>query len=141
MSSSYAYDETGQLWPSFAFTLSTIITLPLSYLLVSRVGNPAAAFPRIQTDYRPPQSAIIDAERAKYRRKQRRIGLIVAVVVGWAVMAYTLYLIQFAVAPEEQRVWNPYDILGISEVGGVVSPRREPHSFSRLTNCSLPAKS
>ncbi|EFX00369.1 protein translocation complex component [Grosmannia clavigera kw1407] len=115
MSSSYAYDETGQLWPFFAFTLSTIITVPLSYILVSRVGNPAAAFPRIQTDYRPPQASIIDAERAKYRRKQRRIGLILAVVAGWAVMAYTMYLISIAEAPEEQRVWNPYDILGIAD--------------------------
>lgn len=116
MSSSYTYDENGQLWPYFAFTLSSIITLPLTAVLVLGIGNPAASFPHIKTAYRPPHADIVDAERAKYRRQQRRLGLISAVVVGWIIMVYTMYLIHYTDVPEEQRIWNPYDILGIADV-------------------------
>ncbi len=116
MSSEYTYDETGQLWPFFVFTLVFIITLPLTYILLSGVGDPAAVFPRVHSTFRHSHSDLVDAERAKYRRQQRRLGLILAVVAGWAVMAYMLYLIQFTEAPVVQRLWNPYDILGISEV-------------------------
>lgn len=116
MASDYAYDEDGYLWPFFVFTLAFIVTLPLTYLLVNRARDPAASFPRIKTTYRPSHADLVDAQRAKDKRKQQRnTGLTVGVVVGWAIMAYMLYLINTTAAPS-QKVWNPYDILGISDV-------------------------
>lgn len=116
MAVDYDYDETGQLWPFFVFTLATIITLPLTYVLLKGLGNPAAVFPRVQSNFRHSHSDLVDAERAKYRRQQRRLGLIMAVTVGWATIGYMLYLIQFAEEHQIERVWNPYDILGIADV-------------------------
>ncbi|OAA58610.1 protein translocation complex component [Niveomyces insectorum RCEF 264] len=131
MSSDYNYDETGQLWPFFVFTLAFIITLPLTYFLVSRAGDPAAVFPRIQTDYRPPHADLVDAERKKYRRQQRRLGLALAVAVGWATMGYMMYLIHYTDAPAAQRVWNPYDILGIAESASERTIRSTYKALSR----------
>ncbi len=116
MASDYTYDESGQLWPYFVFTLSCIITLPLTYVLTTSGRDTAALFPRIKTDYRPEHAELVEAQRAKDKRKQRRLGLAVAVVVGWAIMAYMMYLIQTTEVPAAQKLWNPYDILGISEV-------------------------
>ncbi|CAK7268373.1 secretory subunit [Sporothrix epigloea] len=115
MAVDYDYDETGQLWPFFVFTLAVIITLPLTFVLLKGLGNPAAVFPRVQSNFRHSHSDLVDAERAKYRRQQRRLGLILAVTVGWATIGYMLYLIQYAEAHQIERVWNPYDILGIAD--------------------------
>ncbi|KAL1894217.1 secretory subunit [Sporothrix stenoceras] len=115
MAVDYDYDETGDLWPFFVFTLAVIITLPLTYVLLKGLGNPAAVFPRVQSKFRHGHSDLVDAERAKYRRQQRRLGLILAVAVGWATMGYMLYLIQFAEVAKVERIWNPYDILGIAD--------------------------
>lgn len=114
MSSEYTYDENGQLWPFFAFTISTIITLPLTYILFNRSRDPAAQFPRIKTDYKPKHGDLVDAQRSADKRKHRKLGLTLFVIGGWAVMAYMLYLIHYTEV-QTQKIWNPYDILGISE--------------------------
>jgi translocation protein SEC63 len=115
MSSDYSYDEEGTLWPFFVFTLSGLVTLPLSYVLYKGTRDPAAAFPRIKSDYRPKHADVVDATRKKDRRKDNKLWMVFLVVLGWSVMAYTMYLIY--VTPATVRsIWNPYDILGISEV-------------------------
>ncbi|KUI56945.1 Translocation protein sec63 [Cytospora mali] len=116
MSTDYTYDEDGSLFPFFAFTVSTIVTLPATYfLLKGSISDPSKLFPRIQTDYKPKHADLVDAQRSKDRKRSRRLGLTLFVLLGWAVMIYTAYLIHFVEAPAAQRVWNPYDILGISE--------------------------
>lgn len=93
------------------------MTLPLTYVLVSSwFSDPSKRFPRIQTDYRPKNAELVDAQKSKDRRKTRRLGLTLVVVIGWAVMLYMAYLIRFVEAPSIQRIWNPYDILDIAEV-------------------------
>ncbi|KAK3313822.1 Sec63 Brl domain-containing protein [Apodospora peruviana] len=114
MSTDYAYDEEGYLWPFFVFTLTFIVTLPLTYMLINRSRDPAAQFQRVQTGYRHDQSALVDTLRKQEKRKDRKIWLMAAVVGGWAVMAYTLYLINTTVVPALD-LWNPYDILNIPE--------------------------
>lgn len=121
MSSDYTYDEDGNLWPFFVFTVTTIITLPLTYILLSRTSDPASLFPRIQTDYKPKHGDLVSSQRSKEKRKYRRLGLTLFVLGGWAVMAATMYLIHYTEAPAAQKVWNPYDILGISEVSAFPS--------------------
>ncbi|KAJ9152075.1 Translocation protein sec63 [Pleurostoma richardsiae] len=114
MSSEYAYDENGQLWPFFVFTLTTIVTLPLTYVLLNGGRDPAKLFPRIKSDYRPKHGDLVDAQRSAEKRTHRRLRLTAFVLFGWAVMAYMMYLIHYTEAPT-QKIWNPYDILGISE--------------------------
>lgn len=114
MSAEYAYDEDGHLWPFFVFTLSLIITVPLTFALVNRSRDPAAAFKRIQTSYKHDQADLVDTLRKKEKRKDRKIWLLVLVLAGWATMGYMLYLIKTTDAPES-KLWNPYDILNIPE--------------------------
>ncbi|KAL8388636.1 hypothetical protein RB595_009117 [Gaeumannomyces hyphopodioides] len=114
MSSDYSYDEEGHLWPFFVFTLTTIVTLPLTYMLVNRTGDPAASFPRIKTDYSPKDGTIVKTVKSAEKRRHRRLGLAFFVVAGWAVMGYMLYLISVTEAPDH-KLWNPYDILGLSD--------------------------
>lgn len=120
MSSDYSYDEEGTLWPFFVFTLSGLVTLPLSYALFKRTRDPAASFPRIKSDYQPAHSDLIEAQRKKNGRQESKAWMVILVVLGWATMAYTMYLIYVTPATVRQ-LWNPYDILGISEVCCIAS--------------------
>ncbi|CAN8097387.1 unnamed protein product [Discula destructiva] len=116
MSSEYSYDQEGKLWPFFAFSVATIVTLPLTYVLAKRsFTNPTKKFPRIQTDYKTEHADLVASQRRKYQTQGRPWVLSFLVLLGLAVMIYTAYLIRFVEADEISRVWNPYDILGISE--------------------------
>ncbi|OTA59958.1 hypothetical protein K449DRAFT_332907 [Hypoxylon sp. EC38] len=114
MSSEYSYDEQGQFYPFFIFTLTTIVTLPLTYSLLSPSTDAAALAPRLKTSYEPEHADLIQAQRAAQKRKQRKIKRAIAVVLGWATMAGMLYLI-VTTQRTTAKIWNPYDILGISE--------------------------
>ena len=114
MSADYTYDEEGYLWPFFVFTLAFIITVPLTFLVVKRSRDPAASFARIHTSFKHAHTDTINSLRKQEKRKDRKLWLIIAVAVGWAVMAYMLYLIQTTEAPVH-KIWNPYDILNIPE--------------------------
>ena len=143
MSTDYTYDEDGSLFPFFAFTVSTIVTLPATYfLLKGSISDPSKLFPRIQSDYKPKHADLVDAQRARDRKRSRRLGLTIFVILGWAVMAYTAYLIHYVEAPAAQRVWNPYDILGISEVCLTAVPYspRPPSMLHADAVYSLPPK-
>ncbi|KAK1750693.1 hypothetical protein QBC47DRAFT_331337 [Echria macrotheca] len=114
MSTDYAYDEEGHLWPFFVFTLALIVTVPLTFSLVNRSRDPAAAFKRIQTNYKHEHADVVDSLRKREKRKNRKVWLMLMVLGGWATMGYMLYLIKITEAPS-LKLWNPYDILGISE--------------------------
>lgn len=134
MSSDYSYDEEGTLWPFFVFTLSGLVTLPLTYVLYKGTRDPAASFPRIKSAYRPKDAEVIVATRKKDKRKDNKLWLVFLVVLGWSVMAYTMYLIY--VTPATVRsIWNPYDILGISEVW--IADRALSHIYCLPNNSAV----
>ncbi|KAI0528049.1 Sec63 Brl domain-containing protein [Xylaria bambusicola] len=114
MSSDYSYDEQGQFYPFFIFTLSTIITLPLTYNLLAPSKDLEALAPRIKSSYKPEHGDLIQAQAKAHRRKQRRVKRAIAALLGWAIMAGMLYLI-VTTQRTTAKLWNPYDILGISE--------------------------
>ncbi|KAI1432955.1 Sec63 Brl domain-containing protein [Xylaria sp. CBS 124048] len=114
MSSDYSYDEQGQFYPFFIFTLSTIVTLPLTYSLLAPSKTPEALAPSIRTSYKPEHADLIQAQAKAYKRKQRRIKRTIAALLGWALMAGMLYLI-ITTQRTTAKIWNPYDILGLSE--------------------------
>ncbi|KAL6404097.1 translocation protein SEC63 [Ilyonectria robusta] len=114
MSSEYSYDEQGQFFPFFILTLTGLVTLPLTYTLVCPSKDDDALAPRIKTDYKTEHAATVDALRTTQKRKQWRVKRAIVVVVGWAVMAGMVYLIMVT-QPTVPKLWNPYDILGVSE--------------------------
>lgn len=115
MSSGYSYDEQGQFFPVFILTLTGLVTLPLTYTLLFPAKDIEAKAPRIKSDFKPKHADLIQDQRNAQKRRQRRVVRTLFVVAGWVIMAGMVYLItntQVQVA----KVWNPYDILGISDV-------------------------
>lgn len=114
MSSDYSYDEQGQFYPFFIFTLSTIVTLPLTYSLLAPSKDPEALAQRIRTDYKPEHADLVKAQRDAQKRRQRRVKRAIAVILGWAIMAGMMFLI-VTTQRTATKLYNPYDILGVSD--------------------------
>ncbi|PMD20256.1 hypothetical protein NA56DRAFT_671394 [Hyaloscypha hepaticicola] len=110
----YSYDEQGQFFPFFVLTIAGIVTIPLTYSVLKPSSDPGATAPRIKTDFRPEHADLIDAQRKAQKRRERKLKRGIAVVVGWATMALMAYLI-LVTARTIPKIWNPYDILGISD--------------------------
>ncbi|EAU39502.1 conserved hypothetical protein [Aspergillus terreus NIH2624] len=113
MSTDYTYDDKGQFFPFFVLTLSGLVTLPLTYNLLKPSKELENTAPRIKSDFKPKDGDLIEAQKRKRLRKERRIKRIITVIVGYAVMAWMVYLI-IVTARTTPKVWDPYDILGIS---------------------------
>ena len=75
--------------------------------------------PRIKSDFKPQHADLIDAQKRKRLRKERRIKRIVTVILGYAVMAWMVYLI-VVTARTVVKAYDPYDILGVSRVSCLV---------------------
>ncbi|EGX94518.1 translocation complex component [Cordyceps militaris CM01] len=114
MSSDYSYDTEAQFFPFFILTLSGLVTLPLTYSLLRSGSDAGKQAPAIQTDYKHTHANVVDALRATQKRKQRRIKRAIVAIAGWALMGAMTYLIM-TTTPVVHKLWNPYDILGISD--------------------------
>ena len=128
--------DQGQFFPYFIITISALVTLPLSYsllkpdkgqdphrLLVGRKQDEPLTdridiedtAPRIKSNFKPADDALIQGQKRKQWRRERRLKRIIAAVMGYLTMAWMLYLIMVTktTAP---KIWDPYSILGISRV-------------------------
>lgn len=114
MSSDYSYDTEGQFFPFFVLTLTGLVTLPLTYTLVRPSTTDENVAPVIKTDYKTQNADVVESLRSADKKKQRRVGRALFVVAGWIVMAGMAYLIMTTKA-SVPKIWNPYDILGISD--------------------------
>ncbi|KJZ72963.1 hypothetical protein HIM_07726 [Hirsutella minnesotensis 3608] len=114
MSSDYSYDDQAQFFPYFILTLTGIVTIPLTYNVLRPSSDDEKLAPRIQTSYQIKDAAIVGSLRSVQKRKQRKIKRTMAALVGWGLMAFMVYLI-VVTEPLVAKIWNPYDILGISE--------------------------
>jgi translocation protein SEC63 len=74
-----------------------------------------ALAPRIKTDYKSQHADVVESLRNAQKRRQRRIKRALVVVLGWAIMGGMVYLIMVT-QRTILKIWNPYDILGISDV-------------------------
>jgi translocation protein SEC63 len=92
-----------------------IVTIPLTYSVLKPSSDPGATAPRIKSDFRPEHADLIDGQRKAQKRKERKLKRAITVVAGWAIMALMVYLI-VVTARTIPKIWNPYDILGISDV-------------------------
>ncbi|USP80302.1 Translocation protein sec63 [Curvularia clavata] len=109
----YTYDEQGQFFPYFILTVTTLVTVPttISFLRPSKELENTGV--RINSDFTPEHADLIQGQRKKQKRMERRIKRGLVMVGGWALNAAMVYLILItsSTAPE---IWDPYRILGIS---------------------------
>ncbi|KAK7562359.1 Sec63 Brl domain-containing protein [Phyllosticta citricarpa] len=113
MSTDYTYDEQGQFFPYFVTTITGLVTIPITISLLTRGKELENTAPRIKSEYAPKNSDLIDAQRRKLWRKERRLGRIILAVGGWAVMAWMVYLM-VVTARTVPKIWDPYEVLGVS---------------------------
>ncbi|KAL5326751.1 hypothetical protein ACEPPN_004440 [Leptodophora sp. 'Broadleaf-Isolate-01'] len=113
-STDYSYDDQGQFFPFFVLTVVGIVTIPLTYSVLKPSSDPGATAPRIKSDFRPEHADLVDSQRKAQRRKERKLKRAIAVVAGWAIIAFMAYLI-IMTARITPKIWNPYDILGIKD--------------------------
>ncbi|KAI1842781.1 hypothetical protein JX265_002682 [Neoarthrinium moseri] len=129
MSSDYSYDEQGTFYPFFFFTITSVVTLPLTYSLLRPSTDASAIAPRVQSPFKAENQAIVDAQRATQRRKQRKLKRGLVAVLGWLFMAANFWLALTA-QHTTAKIWNPYDILGISDSA---SEKQIKSHFKRLS--------
>lgn len=111
--SEYNYDENAQFFPFFILTISGLITIPVTYNVLKPSTKLENTAPRIQSDFKPADEEIIQTQKKRQIRSERKVKRMVLMVVGYAIIAWMLYLIAVTqrTAP---KIWDPYDVLGIS---------------------------
>ncbi|OKL56066.1 hypothetical protein UA08_08625 [Talaromyces atroroseus] len=112
-STEYNYDEQGQFFPYFILTLTGLVTLPLTYSLLSPPKKLENTAPRINSAFKPKNDDLIQGQKRKRLRKERRIKRGIAVLVGWAIIGWMIYLI-IVTARTVPKIYDPYEVLGVS---------------------------
>ncbi|MCJ1247123.1 secretory subunit [Trapelia coarctata] len=113
MSTDYNYDEQGQFFPFFILVVTGLVTLPLTYSLLKPSKELENTAPRIKSDFKPNDEDLIQGQKRKQWRRERRIKRFITVVMGYLVMGWMVYLIMVT-ARTTPKIWDPYSILGIS---------------------------
>lgn len=70
---------------------------------------------RIDSDFTPEHADLIQGQRKKQKRLERRIKRGLLMLAGWALIAGMIYLI-LVTARLTTKIWDPYDVLGVSRV-------------------------
>ncbi|KAL9120629.1 MAG: hypothetical protein Q9187_002813 [Circinaria calcarea] len=113
MSTDYNYDEQGQFFPFFILTITGLVTLPLTYSLLKPSKELENTAPRIKSEFRPKDEDLIQGQKRKQWRRERRLKRMITVATGYLVMGWMIYLIMVT-ARTIPKIWDPYNILGIS---------------------------
>ena len=87
----------------------------MTYNILKPSSDPGATAPRIKSGFQPEHADLIDGQRKAQKRRERKLKRIIAVIVGWLLIGFMAYLI-VVTARTIPKIWNPYDILGVSEV-------------------------
>lgn len=111
-STDYNYDEQGQFFPFFILTVTAPVTLLLTYNVLRSDSGLENTAPKIQSEYKPKDADLIEAQRRKQKRKELKLKRIVAAAIGWLTMAYMIYLM-LVTQRSSAKIWNPYDILNL----------------------------
>ena len=138
MSNEYNYDNDAQFFPFFFLTVTSLVTVPLTYSLLRAPSDSATASkaPKIESPAPPNNADIIDTQRAKQKRKELRMKRIITAVTGWVVIAYMIYLMSVT-ARHAPTIWNPYDIL---DVGMSATEKQINSRYRRLSVTMHPDK-
>jgi len=127
----------GQFFPFFFVTVAGLVTLPVTYSLLrpSKGAHPQETLtlktccpdlhdtdlentaPRIESSYSPEHADLIEGQRRRQKRRERKLKRMIVAAMGWAFMALMIYLMTVT-ARSETKIWDPYEILGIPTVRG-----------------------
>ncbi|CAN6674496.1 protein translocation protein Sec63p [Trichomonascus vanleenenianus] len=115
--SRYSYDENAEVWPYFAITLIGITLAPATWISTKRLlsSSPEAGVaPGVK--FRAPNDALVQKFRAKQQRSKLLTKSNLVIAVGWVLIAALVYIIQTQNTGdgEEKKLFDPYEILGIS---------------------------
>lgn len=91
------------------------MTLPLTYTLIRPASASEKPGPRVQTDYKTNDAAVVEKLRKAEKKQHRMVTRALVAMAGWTILAAMLYLI-IVTKRITPKLWNPYDILGISDV-------------------------
>jgi translocation protein SEC63 len=81
---------------------------------------------RIPSEFTPEHVDLIEKQRKKQKRRERRIKRAIVSVGGWTVIAAMIYLI-VVTARTIPKIWDPYDVLGVSRVCVPLTPAGGRH--------------
>lgn len=109
----YTYDEQGQFFPYFIITLTSFVTIPVTYSWLKPSKELENTATRINTDFKPKHADLIEGQRKKQKRRERRLKRMLFSVTGWLLIAYMAYLMAVT-ARTVPKIWDPYDVLGVS---------------------------
>ncbi|KAL1302813.1 hypothetical protein AAFC00_003151 [Neodothiora populina] len=112
MSTEYNYDDQGQFFPFFFVTVAGLVTLPVTYSLLRPSKDLENTAPRIQSSYEPEHADLIEGQRRRQKRRERKLKRMIVAAAGWTFMALMIYLMSVT-ARSETKIWDPYEILGI----------------------------
>lgn len=112
-SSSYSYDEESTHAPFFIITLTAIFAVPITYSIFKPSPDLENTATRIESNYKPADEDIIQSQRKKQKRKERKTKRIVSATILWAVIAYMIYVI-ITTQRTVPKLWDPWDVLGVS---------------------------
>ncbi|KAF2241158.1 DnaJ-domain-containing protein [Trematosphaeria pertusa] len=109
----YTYDEQGQFFPYFIVTITSLVTIPVTYSLLKPSKELENTATRIPSDFTPEHAGLIERQRKKQKRRERRIKRAIVSLGGWMVIAGMIYLI-IVTARTVPKIWDPYEVLGVS---------------------------
>ncbi|KAI4907011.1 hypothetical protein J4E90_009905 [Alternaria incomplexa] len=109
----YNYDEQGQFFPYFILTVTTLVTVPTTVSFFRSSKELENTGSRIESDFTPEHADLIQGQRKKQKRLERRIKRGLLMVGGWAMNAAMIYLIS-TTTRSTPDIWDPYEVLGVS---------------------------
>jgi translocation protein SEC63 len=109
----YNYDEFGQFYPYFILVITGTIALPVTYSLLKPSKEIENTAPRIHSDYKFDAADLVDAQKKKVKRRERKVKRMLFTASAWLLMAYMIYLIAVTAA-HVTKIWDPYEVLGVS---------------------------
>jgi len=109
----YNYDEQGQFFPYFILTVTTLVTVPTTISFFRSSKELENTGSRIESDFTPEHADLIQGQRKKQKRLERRIKRGLLMVGGWAMNAAMIYLIS-TTTRSTPDIWDPYEVLGVS---------------------------
>lgn len=125
-STDYNYDTEGQFFPYFILTITGVIVIPLTYATLKPSKELESTAPRIRSDFKPPEQDLVASQKKKQKRRELKLKRLIFSGLGWLLMGYMVYLM-VVTARTAVKIWDPYEVLGISRVCFLFMPVKRRH--------------
>ncbi|GAM87449.1 hypothetical protein ANO11243_054740 [Dothideomycetidae sp. 11243] len=136
MSTDYSYDDQGQFFPFFFVTLSALVVIPVTYSVLKPSTELESTAPKISSSFKPKDGDLVEGQKRRQKKKQRKLKRMLLAVVGWAFIAINVYLMvnTTRIAP---KLWDPYEIL---DIGRGATERQIQSRYRKLSISMHPDK-